>query len=69
MHVNAHPEIINSDQECQFTSNNWVDYLNEWDIKMSMTGKGRESALTMFISNNFGVVLSVNNFVLMSTIQ
>ena len=39
--VYAHPEIINSDQGCQFTSNDWVDYLNEWDIKISMTGKGR----------------------------
>lgn len=35
------PEIINSDQGCQFTSEDWVDYLNEWNIKISMTGKGR----------------------------
>lgn len=37
----AHPEIINSDQGCQFTSEDWSNYLNEWDIKISMTGKGR----------------------------
>lgn len=35
------PEIVNSDQGCQFTSDDWVDYLKEWGIKISMTGKGR----------------------------
>jgi len=35
------PEIINSDQGCQFTSDAWVDALNERCIKISMTGKGR----------------------------
>jgi putative transposase len=39
--VYAHPEIINSDQGSQFTSDDWVDFLNEWGIKISMTGKGR----------------------------
>lgn len=39
--VYAQPEIINSDQGCQFTSEDWVDYLNEWGIDISMTGKGR----------------------------
>jgi len=38
---NAQPEIINSDQGCQFTSDDWVNYLREWHIKISMTGKGR----------------------------
>ena len=28
--VYAHPEIINSKQGCQFTSNDWVDYLSEF---------------------------------------
>ena len=37
----AKPEIINSDQGCQFSSGEWVDYLNEEKIKISMTGKGR----------------------------
>ncbi len=37
----AQPEIINSDQGSQFTSEDWVDYLNEWNINISMTGKGR----------------------------
>lgn len=37
----AKPEIINSDQGCQFTCEDWVNYLIEWDIKISMTGKGR----------------------------
>lgn len=37
----AQPEIINSDQGCQFTSDDWIGYLREWNIKISMTGKGR----------------------------
>lgn len=36
--VYAQPEIINSDQGSQFTSDDWVDYLNEYGIKISMTG-------------------------------
>ena len=35
------PELINSDQGCQFTSDAWVDFLNDNKIKISMTGKGR----------------------------
>ncbi|MBA2656730.1 MAG: IS3 family transposase [Tatlockia sp.] len=35
------PEIINSDQGCQFTSDEWTDFLKEHKIKISMTGKGR----------------------------
>jgi putative transposase len=37
----AIPEIINSDQGCQFTSEDWVNFLRERGIKVSMTGKGR----------------------------
>lgn len=37
----ATPDIINSDQGCQFTSENWVNFLKEHDIQVSMTGKGR----------------------------
>ena len=37
----AVPEIVNSDQGSQFTSDDWVDCLREYDIKISMTGKGR----------------------------
>lgn len=37
----AQPEIISSDQSCQFTSEEWVYFLREWNIKISMTGKGR----------------------------
>jgi putative transposase len=39
--MDAEPEIINSDQGCQFTSDDWIDFLREWKIKISMTGKGR----------------------------
>ena len=35
------PEIINSDQGCQFTSEAWIGYLKESAIQISMTGKGR----------------------------
>ena len=35
------PEIINSDQGSQFTSDDWVDFLKDNKIKISMTGKGR----------------------------
>ena len=35
------PDIINSDQGCQFTSDEWVNYLHVAAIKVSMTGKGR----------------------------
>lgn len=37
----AKPGIVNSDQGCQFTSEDWIDCLREHDIKISMTGKGR----------------------------
>jgi putative transposase len=35
------PGIINSDQGCQFTSDDWVDFLKNNNINISMTGKGR----------------------------
>ncbi len=35
------PEIINSDQGSQFTCENWIEYLNSEEIKISMDGKGR----------------------------
>ena len=38
---NGKPEIINSDQGSQFTCEDWVKYLKEEGIKISMDGKGR----------------------------
>jgi putative transposase len=35
------PEIINSDQGCQFTSGDWIKQLTKVSIKISMNGKGR----------------------------
>ena len=35
------PDIINSDQGCQFTSELWTEYLSNACIKISMDGKGR----------------------------
>jgi len=37
----ANPELVNSDQGCQFTSKVWVEALKEENISISMTGKGR----------------------------
>jgi putative transposase len=37
----AHPKIVNSDQGCQFTSDEWVTFLKDNEIQISMTGKGR----------------------------
>lgn len=37
----AMPTIINSDQGCQFTSDEWIKALKGKQIKISMTGKGR----------------------------
>ena len=35
------PEIVNSDQGSQYTSEHWVSFLNGEEIKISMDGKGR----------------------------
>ena len=35
------PEIVNSDQGCQFTSEGWISTLKANGIKISMDGKGR----------------------------
>jgi len=35
------PEIVNSDQGCQYTSDEWTTTLIEKNIKISMDGKGR----------------------------
>lgn len=35
------PEIINSDQGCQFTSETWLNELRQRGIKISMDGRGR----------------------------
>jgi putative transposase len=39
--ANKNPEIINSDQGSQFTSNEWTKILTNNNIKISMDGKGR----------------------------
>ena len=35
------PEIINTDQGCQYTSRQWTELLDRLEIKISMDGKGR----------------------------
>lgn len=35
------PEIMNTDQGCQFTSDEWIKCLNDANITISMDGKGR----------------------------
>lgn len=39
--VYGKPEIINSDQGSQYTSENWVQFMKEKHINVSMDGKGR----------------------------
>jgi putative transposase len=34
------PEIFNTDQELQFTSNAFTDVLKQYEIRISMDGKG-----------------------------
>jgi len=35
------PEIINTDQGCQFTSSAWIERVENNDIRVSMDGRGR----------------------------
>ena len=35
------PEIFNSDQGCQFTSEAFTEVLKQWQVRISMDGKGR----------------------------
>jgi putative transposase len=35
------PDIFNTDQGCQFTSEAFTSVLKTWDVKISMDGKGR----------------------------
>ena len=39
--MHGRPEIINSDQGCQFTGDWWIKKLKDFEIKISMDGKGR----------------------------
>lgn len=39
--MHGKPEIVNSDQGCQFTGDWWIKKLKEFRIKISMDGKGR----------------------------
>ena len=41
INIHGKPEIINSDQGCQFTCKEWIEYLDKEDIQISMDGKGR----------------------------
>jgi putative transposase len=39
--LQGRPEILNTDQGCQFTSNSWINLVEGSNIKISMDGKGR----------------------------
>lgn len=43
LHSQGVPAVINSDQGCQFTSQDWVSALQSHGITISMTGKGRSN--------------------------
>jgi putative transposase len=40
-HAGCVPEIFNTDQGSQFTSQPWCQQLTEWGVRISMDGKGR----------------------------
>lgn len=42
------PKIINSDQGSQFTSNDYINYLKDNNIQISMDGKGRATDNSFF---------------------
>jgi putative transposase len=41
LRTSGRPEILNTDQGCQFTSDEWIDCLQDSDITVSMDGRGR----------------------------
>lgn len=49
------PEIINSDQGSQFTSQHWIETLKENNVKISMDGKGR-AIDNIYIERFFGTI-------------
>jgi putative transposase len=49
------PEIINSDQGCQFTSDKYIEYLKTKEIQISMDGKGR-ALDNAFVYPNFFII-------------
>ena len=40
-HAGCVPEIFNTDQGSQFTSEEWTSELTDWGVKISMDGRGR----------------------------
>lgn len=59
--LTAKPKIINSDQGCQFTSSEWIDYLSKEKIKISMTSK--VDAWITSILNGFGEASNKKSFI------
>ncbi len=53
----SRPEILNSDQGCQFTSQDYIDLLKRNGVKISMDGRGR--ALDNAITERFWRTLKV----------
>lgn len=49
------PEIINSDQGSQYTSEHWISFLKNEGIQISMDGKGRATD-NAFIERFFGTI-------------
>jgi putative transposase len=47
--MHGKPEIINSDQGSQFTCKEWIEYLEEEHIHISMDGKGRSKTIHCFV--------------------
>ena len=46
--LHATPDYLNSDQGCQFTSNDWIETVRNADIKVSHDGIGRQHCFIKF---------------------
>jgi hypothetical protein len=55
------PEIINSDRGSQFTCHEWIEFLEQEGIKISMDGKG--GLLITSSSKGSGVLLNMTMFI------
>ena len=45
------PEIVNTDQGCQYTSEDWIRCLKEHHIRISMDDKGSSLSITVIIDH------------------
>lgn len=66
--LHGKPDIFNTDQGSQFTSDLYVDLLNEQAVQISMpacrpAGTAKEEPSIIFLSKDFGEATSTNIFI------